>query len=253
MDSNLVVKSESWLDLSHEVVKPIGGDQRQQTREKRHSISGYCPLESSNSNNLYDEAQTGELRKAPLLRSQQHLLIRLRQQSYLNKSSNSLTSNLSTSIDLNPSLLGRKQEFCEEDGSNKLLQKPLLRAESKRLKFFKDKLARSGKQQQVAHNQHDSSSPITRSLSSLSAKLSCKFDHICHSWKHFLYNYSQNHKESQWSISEGQLEADQLRFGAINLEDLNKRQLTNEWISRHYADADQQKKHSREQLRNEAR
>lgn len=262
MAPNLVVKSESWLDLSKCQVN-LNQEKQQVFVRKKHEHEFYKPSLTNHRHsisNFYSISEHHEQQQQKEQASRQHLLIRLRQQSYLNRSSNSLTSNLSNSIDLNLSphhgTQSEKPLFLEQSSS-----KPLLKRESHRLRLLRDKLKFNGRQKTCSSSnlsgygqekQHlASSSPVVRSISSFSDRLNGKLSHLRHSWKHFLHNYNQprdddepnapasdkfvydkeNSKTRQLDKNKEMLAS---YSSAASRTELNKRQFTDNWIRKHH-------------------
>lgn len=237
--SFIEVRSESWLNLTDErereevLIKELKKKYPKEVNSNlRHSIGSWQHFVANKT------AETAASKSSTLSSSNnnknEHLLIRLRQQSYLNRSSNSLSSNLSNSIDLTTSLINnspqQQREAAvyniprvsedEQDFSNSLARnrwnsdvikldeqiklvkskKSVLKEEPRRLKYLKSKLQGKGKQRidnNKELNREAESPSLMRSLSSFSEKLNGKLGNFRHSWKHFLYNYNQQQQEQE--------------------------------------------------------
>lgn len=239
--SLIEVRSESWLNLTDErereevLIKELKKKYpRQVNSVSRHSIGSWQHLEA-NETAKAAASQSSTLSSSNNNNKNGHLLIRLRQQSYLNRSSNSLSSNLSNSIDLTPSLIGnlpqQREEIVhyiptaledeedshssartkgnsdvvkqlDEQGSKLVKTKnSVLKEEPRRLKYLKSKLQNKGKRIEGNNNkelnQAGESPSLMRSLSSFSEKLNGKLGNFRHSWKHFLYNYNQQQQKQE--------------------------------------------------------
>lgn len=227
--SFIEVRSESWLNLTdglEQLSKSKTSKNKIYSSQQVNSVSRH----SFGSWQLKDATTAISQSSLTSNNKNEHLLIRMRQQSYLNRSSNSLSSNLSNSIDLTPSLVNLQSEqrstnynsiydkpFDEEEDLRwKLVNSDInkkkkrsdsfeasislssknrfLKEEPRRLKYFRDKLQNKRR----LHNNYCSGdnsraedSPLMRSLSSFSEKLNGKLTNFRHSWKHFLYNYNQ--------------------------------------------------------------
>lgn len=257
MAANLDVKSESWLNLAIDQVqisnqrRVLRGQLSEEGRgknkcklQKRHSIGGdqnyYSPVEFNNNKQQQTQTHSSNSSIANVTEQQQHLLIRLRQRNYQqnNRSSTAtLSSNLSNSVELNSTLLiGRGGE--NKADLSELKQPIKLKNEPRRLQVIKDKLRRS------ARRGADRGSPrvaIARSWSSLSERINGKLENIRHSWKHFLYQYNHNGEACADSNQPcptapqevGEEAEDQPQAGQVN-----RSQLTNDWIARHHCFVD---------------
>lgn len=198
------IKSESWIDLSRIV-----------SASSAHHH--HCPTGSACSS--YERrGRSKSLQVAADQQQQQHLLIRLRQQSYLNRSSASLSSNWSNSIDLAADV---GHYGCEDDGESTTTKTPttandLLKREPTRLRMLRDKFQRKGRK--MCRDVREAS-PSARSLSS---SIGNRLSDFRHSWKHFLHKYSHKDDDDDDEASiEASTEADRLR-------------MTDEWIARYH-------------------
>jgi len=231
----LEVKSDSWLDLSASAQanepKLDQGSRPKFERSQRHSMSDY-----------YSALEAVARRKeASASNNQQahHLLIRMRQHSYLNRSSASLASNLSNSIKLSPSLLGYnssselsaeepswRHRQQEEPARGVHEQRPLLKGQSRGLQELRQRLERGQSRLPV---ERGSAEQATRSWSSLSERISGKLSHLRHSWKHFLYAYNQATRlpKEERSPSCAPL-GQQAHLDAA----VDRRELTRQWVAR---------------------
>lgn len=226
MGSRSFVKSESWLDISR-IEKQV--DRRQAEDEqceqsssrfrsppqaRRRPTERAFSLEPTLRSSVHvDHDQQGNKRE--------HLLIRLRQQSFLARSdSATLSSNLSQSIDLDGSLVDRASSTrvveCErparEQGDQTNSNGPAHEINSSRrelslgLKSFRDRFER--RWQRLRHSQTHQrralelgpghvrrrsreSSPFARSWSSLSEQVSSRLTNIGHACKSLLYECQQ--------------------------------------------------------------
>lgn len=206
MAPNLAVRSESWLDLTcHATSRQEPLAARGQSEAPNKAILSF--------NRSTRHSFGGSSTVASVGNKQEHLLIRLRQRSYLMRSNSaSLSSNLSNSVELYPSLAGAASETAKTTGCHHQATSGL-RREPIGLRSFRDRLeARSVRCRQSSRR--GSSQPrldlsegdkaaaeeqlgpafaryqLGRSLSSLSERLGDKLSHISHSWKHFLANYN---------------------------------------------------------------
>lgn len=254
MAANLGIRSESWLNLAVDQAQVCRQNRARRAEalqqennkltnkgklQKRHSIGGDQNYYSPVCNETIGQRELHSSNSS--LAGQQHLLIRLRQQSYqLNRSSTAtLSSNLSNSVELKPTLLigCSKSKVAEESGDIEHLEQKhpqvRLKNEPRKLQIIKDKLKRSGR---LGEADDDSSRiPFARSWSSLSERINGKLVNIRHSWKHFLYHY--NHNEARRD-SEDPAPIEQSNNGqrleVETLRSVNKSQLTNDWIARHH-------------------
>lgn len=248
------VRSDSWLDLSSSASLL----ESQLRRESRVNIP--APASRLDRQMSEDIATTnGHYRpSAPEFgwhrhsisdsngRQHQHLLIRLRQQSYLrsNTSTNTSLSNFSASIELGDELqraespstnrlsradeLEDKQQDADLDSraySGHAQVQQVVRGfrlgESSRLRAIKLRLG--GAKRALPRGVDPPASPFTRSWSSFSAHLSDKLTNFRHSWKHFLYNYNQRRAQQEpWPARK------------LDWDALDRRELTNDWIRRHH-------------------
>lgn len=255
------VRSESWLDLTAagrlELTNSNSRDDQiydqpaSEYNHHRHSLADFGPSAAANN---------------------QHLLIRLRQQSYLRKRSKSphsssmaslRSSNLSQSIELNASLADTERLLTTSSSSNcdRLLgdterkSKGLVR-EPVGLKSLRSRLERKSARRRRLAGDKNSNKPdlLTsphrdqnrRSWSSLSEQISGKLNHFSHSWKQFLYNYNKRNKQSQDNIQVPANQCDEkstplARADEAHQEELKsmlslKRRLTVDWVRHHNSD-----------------
>lgn len=270
-NNNITVKSESWLDLSKSATEMDRLNSMKKMRKQQ--VLSNNPNEDNDEPNLSNHRHSisnfysiSEHLQAANNKQQhnQHLLIRLRQQSYLNRSSNSLTSNLSNSVDLNASLVGAQSDSCYFKGGGRRRHsmideaqagsstRPLLKKESHRLRLLRNKLSLRGKLQpatsgsdELKAGQSSAPSPLARSLSSLSERLNGKLSHFRHSWKHFLYHYNRRGSRESSPASQREAapdrasskpsEAKERRLHEFGVH-INKRQLTSDWLSIHHGE-----------------
>lgn len=216
------IKSESWIDLSRIVDQSASSliDEPAET-----NLSTETRLGASSASSSYDRNQQDNKKKrSESLRAdqqqQQHLLIRLRQQSYLNRSSASLwsaSSQLSNSIDLTTSLAG---DFYDEPPAANdywMTNNDLLKREPTRLRLLRNKFQR--KSRKICRDVREAS-PSARSLSS---SIGDRLSDIRHSWKHFLYKYASRKYPAT---------SDQQHAGEENSND--RLLMTDQWIARYH-------------------
>lgn len=268
MAANLGVRSESWLNLAvdqAQVCRENRTRRAQATQESSNKLTNRSKLQKRHSiggdQNYYSPVCNETISRRELLHSsnsslagQQHLLIRLRQQSYqLNRSSTAtLSSNLSNSVELNPTLLIGGSKSKASSGNNigeteeleQLNSQVRLKNEPRKLQIIKDKLKRSGRLGDAGRGEAESSRiPFARSWSSLSERINGKLVNIRHSWKHFLYHY--NHNETRKDSEELSIEQPKQQSGqrlkVEALRSVNKSQLTNDWIARHHCFVDNER------------
>lgn len=268
MAPSSTVKSESWLDLTQisGLVEQVAAAREADKRWRKRQVAAGPASGRRASASLVDQCQQRrqQLKQADSSQSissgssnkQEHLLIRLRQRSYLNRSnSTTLSSNLSNSIDLNPpgssaanqnlkQLSCAGQEHDDEPAANR-------RDLSFGLRSFRSRFERRFRQRAAKGADTRGSSPFARSWSSLSEHLNLRVNQLGHSWKNFLQNQGRSFDETaarRHEVSslfaapaqngcrerlssvppgreaEGAEEAELMRV---------KRRLTADWISRH--------------------
>lgn len=192
---NYDIRSESWIDLSRIVNSVSPTSFNSNNNNFQATVNG----DNSASSTLERSYLATTRRSNSVQVDQQHLLIRLRQQSYLNRSSASLlSSNLSNSIDLTSSLADFYDEppddNCWRTSSRRCAttttattnESELLKREPTKLRLLRDKFQRRGRKLYLEVRDAAAASPSTRSLSS---SIGDKLTDIRHSWKHFLYKY----------------------------------------------------------------